>query len=260
LIAVLIGGGNHLIFFEQRFDGTDVIKADDEDFANFAGGLDSGDGAEGHAVVGAKQGFEVGVFAKDGGGDVVGLFHFPVAALDGDDVNVCGFHGVFKSGAALLAVEGGGDAFDDGNFVAGLESFSEGLAYLASAFAIVGADEGDFEASLLKDFGVEFIIDVYDEDAGVFGAFENGDEGLGIGRGNDNGVDLASDHLFDEVHLLGEVGFIFNAVDDQIVFAGIGLLMFFCAIGHGAEEFVGERFHDERHFRFCGGSRGGLLV
>ena len=54
---------------------------------------------------------------------------------------------------------------------------------------------------------------------------ENGDQRLGIRRGDDDGVDLPRDHLFDKVHLLGEIGLVLDAVNQQVIGGGVGFMM-----------------------------------
>ena len=78
----------------------------------------------------------------------------------------------------MLAVEGGGNAFDNGDLVSGFEALREGFTGLARALAIVGADEWNRQPRLFDRFGVQLVIDVHDQDAGIFGALEDGDHRL----------------------------------------------------------------------------------
>ena len=101
------------------------------------------------------------------------------------------------------------------------------------------ADKGDLQAGLLQSVGVELVVDVDDENVGIFGAFEHGDERLGVRRRDDERLHALRDHLIDQRDLLGEIGFVFDAVDDEFVVGGVLGLMLLRAFGHRLEEFIG---------------------
>ena len=77
-----------------------------------------------------------------------------------------------------MSVESGGNAFDDGYFIAGFKFAREGFADLPSARPIVGADKWNCEARLLQHLRIQFVVDVHHQDATVFGSFQHGDQRL----------------------------------------------------------------------------------
>src|SRR5437660_124844 len=137
---MLVGRGHDSAIGDHWSDGTNIVEANDQDLAALARRLNGGNGAEGHIVVRAQNGFEIGMFAKHGGGHVVGLLHLPLAALDTDDIDTGGLHGVLETETPLLSVKGSRNAFDDGNFVARFQPPSERLANLARAWPVVRPD------------------------------------------------------------------------------------------------------------------------
>ena len=90
------------------------------------------------------------MFAKHGGGHVVGLLHLPLAALDTDDIDTGSLHGILEPETPLLSVKGSRNAFDDGNFVARFQPPSERLADFARACPVVRANERHGQAGLLE--------------------------------------------------------------------------------------------------------------
>jgi hypothetical protein len=183
------------------------------------------------------------------GSDVVGRVHFPPAALHADDVHPCGRHGVFESQPALLAVEGGRNAFDDGHFVARSKMLRERVADLAGAGTIVRAYERHGMPGLFEDIGVQLVVDVHDEDARLRRPPEDRHERFRVRRRNHDRIDLLRDHLLDEVHLLGQIRFVPDAVHDQLVVGGVRRLMPPGSFRHRAEELVRQRLHDECDLR-----------
>ena len=121
----------------------------------------------------------------------------------------------------------------------------------ARAFPVVGSDERNGRRGLGEGVPVETIVDVDDDDAGVLGPFEYRDERLRVGRSDDDGIDAPCDHLLDEGDLLGEVGLVADAVDDEIEVGGVVTVVGLGTLGHGLEEFVGERLHDEGDLGFA---------
>ena len=65
-------------------------------------------------------------------------------------------------------------------------------------------------------------------------------------RGSDHDrLHALRDHLLDQRDLLGDVGLVADAVDDQLVLGCVGGLVLLGAVGHGDEELVGERLHHQ---------------
>ncbi len=114
---MLVCGGEDGAVGDHGGDGGDVIEAGYQDFAFEAGCFHGCDGTEGHGVVGTEDGFETGVFAEHGCGDLVGFFNLPLAGLNADNFHSGFLHCVLETLAALDAVEGGWHAFDDGDLV-----------------------------------------------------------------------------------------------------------------------------------------------
>ena len=138
------------------------------------------------------------MFAEEGGGNAVGFFHFPIPALHTDDIDARGLHRVLETEPPLLAVKSRRNPFDDGGVVAAFKLCGENPANFARARAVVRADERHLQTRLLEHAGIEFVVNIDDQYAGLFGVLENGDQRLGVRRGDDNGVHLQCDHLFEQ--------------------------------------------------------------
>ncbi|MCY1177536.1 hypothetical protein D9M73_178480 [compost metagenome] len=55
--------------------------------------------------------------------------------------------------------------------------------------------------------------------------------------------------MLDDADLVGGVGFILDAVGDELELAGVVFLVGLGAVFHGQEEFVGQGLHHQRDFR-----------
>jgi hypothetical protein len=63
---------------------------------------------------------------------------------------------------------------------------------------------------------------------------------------------VAVDHLLDDVDLRRRVRLVLDAVRDEVELAAVVLLIVLRTGFHRQEEFVRQRFHDERYLRFLG--------
>jgi hypothetical protein len=124
---------------------------------------------------------------------------------------------LFKPESSLGAIEAGADPFEHSDFVTGLEGFGQVVTDGFGTEQVVGADEWDGEILGFEDFVIEFVVDIDDNQAGLFGASQGWDEGFGICRGDHDRFDFGGDHFFDDGGLSSQVPFIFDPVDDQIV-------------------------------------------
>jgi hypothetical protein len=138
-----------------------------------------------------------------------------------------------------------------------LQLLAEEVADQFGALAVVRADEGHQEALLLQRGVVQFVVDVDHQNAGVDGLLQHRHQGLRVGRRDHQRVDLGDDHLLDQLDLGGGVLLVLDAVGDQVVLGGVGLLVLLGAVLHGQEELVGERLHHQRHLRLGVGGVGG---
>ena len=193
------------------------------------------------------------MFAEHGRGDAVGLLHLPLPALAGDDPQAGGGGGVLEPEGALLAVEGGDDPLDDRHLGASVELCGNCLTGPAGPLAVVGADEWRREPSFGEDLGIEPVVDVDDEDAGVGGPLEGRHDRLGVGRRDDDRRHAAGHHLLDERDLLGDVGFASHPVGDQLVAIARCGLMGLRPVGHRREKLVGQRLHHQGDARLAVG-------
>jgi hypothetical protein len=118
--------------------------------------------------------------------------------------------------------------------------FGQVLARDARALAVVGADEGNLQAALGHHGGVELVVNVDDDDAGVQSSLAGRDERLRVRRGDDHRVHALGDHLLDEFDLAAHVQLVLDAARDQFVIGGVRLLVVARALLHRLEELVGE--------------------
>ena len=75
--------------------------------------------------------------------------------------------GIVEPELALDAVEGVRRAFEDGDRVAARERRGDGLADEPRALAVVGADERHAHALVAQHVGIQAVVDVDDDDAGL---------------------------------------------------------------------------------------------
>ena len=165
--------------------------------------------------------------------------------LGRDDFDLRGIHRILKAEPPLLSVKRRTDAFKNGHLVARGQLRSQVLADLPSSGSIVGTDERDTNPGVGQDIVVELVVDIDDNHALVGSSLERRREGLRIRRRNHNRVDSSRDHLFDQPHLAGQIPLVLDAVDDELVLVRMSPLMFLGAAGHGREELVRERLHDQ---------------
>ena len=99
---------------------------------------------------------------------------------------------------------------------------------------------------------------MFTEYARLLGVLEDHYQRFRVRGRDDNGIDLLRDHLFDQIHLFGEVGLVLDAVHDEVIPAGVGGLVALRALRHRAEEFIRQRLHHERDLGFA--VRGGVIV
>ena len=103
---------------------------------------------------------------ENGGGDFGGLGLVPRRALLREQVCGGGGNCVLEAAPALDGVVGAGDAFEDDHVRPLVKPAEHELGNVASALAVVGADERDREVVFGEHFDIEAIVDVDDLYAG----------------------------------------------------------------------------------------------
>jgi hypothetical protein len=142
---------------------------------------------------------------------------------------------------ALLRVIGGGHAFDDADGVALLDLLGQEVADHLGALAVVRADERHGDA-LLQGARVELVVDIDDDDARIDGFFQHRHQRLRVRRGDHERVHARDDHLLDQLDLARRIRFILDAVRQQVVLGGIGLLVRLGTVFHGQENSLASDF------------------
>src|SRR5471030_84079 len=249
----LVSGRQDAAVLEHRLDGVDVVVTDYLNLASLARCTDGGNGAEGHVVVTGQQGFDVRVFTEDCSGDFVTTVHFPLAGLQRDNLDIGRFHRILEACGAGLGVGGGGHAFDDANFVTGLQLLGQVIAHQTRTFAVVRTYERYGDVLAFDDGRIKLVVDVDHGNTGIDGFLEHRDHSLGVCWRDDQSIDLVHNHLLDDANLVTRVRFVLDAVGDQVKIGGVFFLVGLGAVFHGQEEFVGQGFHDQGNFRFFGG-------
>eukprot|EP01136_Pigoraptor_vietnamica_P019966 Opistho-1_new@68218 len=246
----LIGSRQHAAVLEHRFDGVDVVVADNLHLPRLAGSTHRGNGADGHAVVTRQQRFYIRVFAENRRGNLVALVDLPVTGLQRDHLDLRRVHRILEAGGALLGVGGGGHTFDDADFVTGLQLLGQVLANQTCALAVVRPHEWHADVLAFDDLRIELVVDVDHGDTGIDGFLDHRHHGLGIGRCDNQRIDLRQNHLLDDAGLASGIGLVLDAIGDQVEIGGVFFLVGLGAVFHGQEEFVGQGFHDQRDFGF----------
>ncbi len=159
-------------------------------------------------------------------------------------------HRILEASSALLGIGRGGHAFNDADFVTGLQLLGQVLANQARAFAIIRAYKRHRDVLAFDDGRIQLVVDVDHGDTSINGFLDHRNHGFGICRCDDQRIDLGQDHLLDDAGLASGIRFVFDAVGDQLEFAGMVFLVRLGAIFHGQEELIGQGFHDQRDFGF----------
>ncbi|MNE35394.1 hypothetical protein D3C80_1291520 [compost metagenome] len=193
------------------------------------------------------------VFAENRRGYLVALVDLPVSGLQGHDLDLRRLHRILETCGSLLGIGGGGHTFDDADFVTGFELFGQIIAHQPRPLAVVRAYERYIDVFAFDHGGVQLVVDVDHGDTGIDGFLDHRDHGLGVCRRNHQCIDLGQDHLLDDTRLACGVGFILDAVGDEVEFAGVIFLVGLGAVFHCQEELVGQGFHDQCDFRFFSG-------
>ena len=173
----------------------------------------------------------------------------PVRRLRTHDPQARRLRRVLEPELALDAVEGVRRALEDRDRIAARETLRDGLADQPRALAVVGPDERDGDLALGQHGGIEAVVDVHDDDAGVGRSLRDGDEGARVGGREDDRLHAARDHLLDELDLPRDVLLVLDAGGDELVRVGVRRLVLARAVLHGLEELVRERLHHERDDR-----------
>ena len=145
----------------------------------------------------------------------------------------------------LLRVERRGNPLENGDLGPRLEMLGQHRTHLTGTFAIVGPHERNLDLGPGQRLLVEFVIDVDDDDSCARGLREHRYQGTRIGRCNHDRVDPQGDHLLDQRDLLSQIALVLDAIDDEVVCVGVGLVMRLGSLGHRDEEFIGQRLHDQ---------------
>ena len=164
---MLVGGRDNLTVPNELLYGADVVEAGYEHIIRAPGGLQRGDRAECHVVIGAQDGLHVRVLADDRGHDLIRSSRFPLTSLGRHDTQAGRLDRIQEPVAALDAIEGVGCAFDDRHGIAGLQPSRHRVADRARTRPVVRADKRDGEMPFGKHRAVKAVVDVDDDDAGL---------------------------------------------------------------------------------------------
>ena len=145
-VARIVAVADHLLH------GRDVVEADDEHLPRACRRPSRRPRRPAPCCRCAQQhGLEVGMLAEHGRGDLVGLAPSPTGRSASRRSSCpAAFIGVLEAEPALLAVEGGRDALEDRHRVARLELRRPGTRRPCGALAVVGADERDLDAGVVR--------------------------------------------------------------------------------------------------------------
>src|ERR1700677_5081162 len=212
-----------------------------------------------HIVIGAEDGHQIRCSLQGVVGDVGGLQAVPVARQRGGDREARRlFLELFGEAArVLLPGDVAGKALDHQHRPLGV--LAEHADQIVGAFRarrlIVRADvEGDVDACLFGDCGIEIVVEVDDWDLHLVRLLEAGQEDGRIDRRGDHGRRLLLQHGVAGVQLRlgGLVGF--DRIQEDLD-AGV-LAPLVDALLHGAPERVGKRLHQDAVDRLVIGEGG----
>ena len=153
--------------------------------------------------------------------------------------------GVVEAELALDGVVSLGVALEDDDLAALAEGLAEGVAGQLGAGAVVRAEEGQVDARVGHGLLVERDVDVDDLDAGLERPGDGLDHGLGVGRGDDDDVELLGDVVLDGADLGGEVTLVLHAHGLEVEDVGVLGRVRLGAGLHLLEELVGQALHDQ---------------
>ncbi len=149
----------------------------------------------------------------------------------------------------MLRVGRGRHAFDNADFIAGFELLGEICPHLSRTLRVIRADKRHVQVFRLEHVRIEPVIDIHHDDPCIHGLLDDRDQRLRIGRGNHERIDLRDDHLLHDANLVRGIGFVLDAVGDQVELVCIVFLVILGAGFHGQEKLVRQRLHDERDLR-----------
>ncbi len=183
---------------------------------------------------------------QKGGRRLVGRRGLPLGRLRGHQLQPAAEDRLAEAVAPLLAVERGHHPLQDGHLRTGRQFFHQVLTHLQGPRIIVGPHERDFQLELVQYLRVEPVVDVHNLDALGDRALQRGGQGLRVGRRDDDRIHPLRHHFRHQGRLTRDITLIRDAVDDQLIFVGVGRLVLFGPLGHRAEKLVGQRFHHQR--------------
>ena len=137
-IAVLVGGRDNLTVPNELLHGADVVETGYQHIIRSPGGLQRGDRAECHVVIGARSGLHVRVLADDRGHDLIRSSRFPLTGLGRHNTQAGRLDRIQEPVAALDAIEGVGCAFDNRHGIAALQPSRHRVADRARSRPFVG--------------------------------------------------------------------------------------------------------------------------
>ena len=126
------------------------------------------------------------------------------------------------------------------------------VAHQLGAFAVIRAYKRNIEVFAFEYFRVQAIVDVDHLDTGIGSLFQHTGECLGVGGSNDKRINLGVDHFVDNGDLRAGIGFVLDAVGDQLEFCWVRFLVILRTVGHGDEKLIGKGLHDQTHGRRFG--------
>jgi len=109
---------------------------------------------------------------------------------------------------------------------------------------------GPINTGLLLRFFIKRHVDINDLDAGFERLLHRCDHSLGIGRGQNDHIELLRDEVFHRIDLGGKITFIFHADSGKGKLVGILGSVIFSTGLHLLEELVCKRLHDKPDFGF----------
>ena len=247
---MLVGGREHDSIPNHVANGGDVVEAHDLDVIRLSCLFHGGHRTERHVVVAGEDGLDVRMLSNHRCGHRMSFRLFPVAALYVHDAKAEITHCILESLPAFLGIEGGRYAFEYDHARTRRQRILQRARHGVGALSIIGPHERHLDPFAFQRLGIQLVVDVYHHDVLLLRLPQGGNQGPRVGRGDDDGVDVHRNHLFDQRDLLCDIALVFGTVDDEIVFLRVRFLMLFSALGHAHEEFVRERLHDERDSRF----------
>ncbi len=256
---MLVGRGHQRAFFKERLGRRDIVESNDLDAIQFTSSAQGRNRTQCHAVIGTEDGLQFGMAGHHSGYDLIGLCLFPTGGLAGNDSHTGAIHGIFKTQFTLNGIVRRRYAFHDGNGIARLELGGQIVPYYFRTGPVIRPHKGHRHPLLGEHGFVKLIVDVYDNDPFVLGTLANGNEGLGIGGRDNDGIDATGHHLLHQLDLTVNIEFILDALGHELIVRRVLGLMGTGTVFHGLEKFIGKGLHNQGDDGFVGRWSGGTI-